>query len=152
VTGRFALDYGTVRLGIAKSDPNTKVAIPFTTLQVSENLVLELVDLINQAQVGCVYVGLPLNLKGEVTKSAKAALELAVALDKELADVSVRMIDERFTSKVANQNLQSAGLTTRETKGLVDQAAALTLLTHALEIEERTGSLAGTPITDWIDR
>jgi putative Holliday junction resolvase len=151
VKGRFALDYGTVRLGIAKSDPETKVALPFTTLSVSENLVSELVQLINESQVGCVYLGLPLNLKGEVTKSAKAALDLAADLIDQLKDVPVRMIDERFTSKTANQKLQGAGLTTRETKGLVDQAAALTLLTHALEIEERTGSLAGTPITDWID-
>jgi putative Holliday junction resolvase len=59
------------------------------------------------------------------------------------------MIDERFTSTTATKQLQDAGLTSRQSRGLVDQVSALGLLEQALQIEDRTGTLAGSPPADW---
>ena len=146
---RIGIDYGTVRIGIAKTDPAAKIAIPLTTILVSETYLTELVNLITDENPQCVYIGLPLSLKGEVTKSAEAALALASKISEKLPELTIRMIDERFTSKTANAQLQQAGLTTRETKGLVDQTAALAMLTHALEIETKSGKVAGVEFTNW---
>ena len=146
---RIGIDYGTVRIGIAKTDPAAKMAIPLSTVLVNDSYLDELAKLIMEENPDCVYIGLPLSLKGEITQSANAALTLARDLSAKLINIQIRMIDERFTSKTANQQLQAAGLTTRETKGIVDQAAALAMLTQALEIEARTGSLAGVEFTQW---
>lgn len=146
---RLAIDFGTVRIGIAKSDAQGKVALPLTTLKNDENLLKNLVDLVKQEESEVIYLGLPLNLKGQVTHSASKALKFAGQLQQALPGVTVLMIDERFTSKTASAQLQQAGLSSKESRGLVDQISALGLLEQALQIEERTGSLAGTLPNDW---
>lgn len=146
---RLAIDFGTVRIGIAKSDAQGKVALPLTTLNNDENLLKNLVALVNQEKSEVIYLGLPLNLKGQVTQSASKALKFAGQLQQALPGVTVLMIDERFTSKTASAQLQQAGLSSKESRGLVDQISALGLLEQALQIEERTGSLAGTSPKDW---
>ena len=146
---RLAIDFGTVRIGIAKSDAQGKVALPLTTLKNDENLLKNLVDLVKQEESEVIYLGLPLNLKGQVTQSASKALKFASQLQQALPGVTVLMIDERFTSKTAASQLQQAGLSSKESRGLVDQISALGLLEQALQIEERTGSLAGTSPNDW---
>jgi putative holliday junction resolvase len=147
---KIGLDFGTVRVGVAISAAGSKVALPHSTLVNDENLIQSLRDLIKNKQAQVIYLGLPLNLKGQVTQSAKKALDLAVQLQAVLPEVPIRMIDERFTSSNAEAKLQAAGLTTRETKGLVDQVSAVAVLDQALEIEQRSGSLAGTSPQDWI--
>ena len=150
MTIKIGIDFGTVRVGVALSAPDSQVALPHATLINDESLINNLVTLIKDNQVAVIYLGLPLNLKGQVTQSAKKALELGMRLQEVLSEIPVRMIDERFTSSNANAALRAAGLTTRETKGLVDQVAAVAVLGQALEIEQRSGSLAGKSPQDWI--
>lgn len=146
---RIAVDFGTVRVGVAKSDPAGKIALPLTTITGDELAVEKLVQLTTNEAAEVVYVGLPLNLKGQVTQSAKKALSFAEELSRKIAPIPVLMIDERFTSITATKQLQDAGLTSRQSRGLVDQVSALGLLEQALQIEDRTGTLAGSPPADW---
>ncbi len=146
---RIAVDFGTVRVGVAKSDPAGKIALPLTTITGDELAVEKLVQLTTDEAAQVVYVGLPLNLKGQVTQSAKKALSFAEELSRKIAPIPVLMIDERFTSTTATKQLQDAGLTSRQSRGLVDQVSALGLLEQALQIEDRTGTLAGSPPADW---
>ncbi len=146
---RIAVDFGTVRVGVAKSDPAGKIALPLTTITGDELAVEKLVQLTTNEAAEVVYVGLPLNLKGQVTQSAKKALTFAEELSRKIAPIPVLMIDERFTSTTATKQLQDAGLTSRQSRGLVDQVSALGLLEQALQIEDRTGTLAGSPPADW---
>jgi len=146
---RFALDFGTVRVGVAKSDPAGKLALPLTTLSNDSEMIKNLTNLITTEAAQVIYVGLPLSLKGEVTQSANKALKFAADLAKALPEIPVRLIDERFTSKTATEQLQQAGLSSKQSRGLVDQVSAVGLLEQALQIEERTGSLAGTAPEDW---
>ncbi len=146
---RIAVDFGTVRVGVAKSDPAGKIALPLTTITGDELAVEKLVQLTTNEAAEVVYVGLPLNLKGQVTQSAKKALSFAEELSRKIAPIPVLMIDERFTSTTATKQLQDAGLTSRQSRGLVDQVSALGLLEQALQIEARTGTLAGSPPADW---
>ncbi len=146
---RIAVDFGSVRVGVAKSDPAGKIALPLTTITGDELAVEKLVQLTTNEAAEVVYVGLPLNLKGQVTQSAKKALSFAEELSRKIAPIPVLMIDERFTSTTATKQLQDAGLTSRQSRGLVDQVSALGLLEQALQIEDRTGTLAGSPPADW---
>ncbi len=146
---RIAVDFGSVRVGVAKSDPAGKIALPLTTITGDELAVEKLVQLTTNEAAEVVYVGLPLNLKGQVTQSAKKALTFAEELSRKIAPIPVLMIDERFTSTTATKQLQDAGLTSRQSRGLVDQVSALGLLEQALQIEDRTGTLAGSPPADW---
>lgn len=146
---RIAVDFGTVRVGVAKTDPTGKIALPLTTLTGDENAIEKLVEFTADLAAQVVYVGLPLNLKGQVTQSAKKALNFAEKLSTKISPIPVLMIDERFTSTTATKQLQDAGLSSRQSRGLVDQVSALGLLEQALQIEARSGALAGSPPTDW---
>lgn len=146
---KLAIDFGLVRIGIAKSDPAGTVAVPLITLANDENLWQNLKNLINDSGASAIYVGLPLNLKGEVTKSANLALDFAKELQALIKDIPIKMVDERFSSKGAQIQLREAGLNTKKAKGLVDQVSAAAVLDQALIIEQRTGSLAGSDPKEW---
>jgi putative Holliday junction resolvase len=94
----------------------------------------EVLDLINEYQPICIYVGLPISLSGSHTQSTKMALEFARALASQ-TQVPLRLIDERLTSRSAAQALQQAGKNSRAQKGIIDASAAAMILEFALSAE-----------------
>ena len=58
----------------------------------------------------------------------------------------MRLIDERLSTVTAHQALRASGRTQRTSRGVVDQAAAIVLLQHAIDTEKNTGSPAGAPL------
>ncbi|MDP5094572.1 MAG: RuvX/YqgF family protein, partial [Candidatus Nanopelagicales bacterium] len=62
-------------------------------------------------------------------------------------DVPVRLIDERLTTVSAQQALHAAGRTTRSSRSVIDQAAAVAILEHALAAERAAGTPAGREVT-----
>lgn len=163
---RVAIDVGSVRVGVARSDPQGVLAVPEATLRRDEALIPELVRLCIEQDAAVVYVGLPLTLAGEhgaaasdaesVASALASALtsELASALTSELtselasgATVPVHLIDERLTTVSAQQAMRDAGRSSRESRAVIDQAAAVAILEHALATERASGNLAGRAVT-----
>lgn len=138
---RLGIDVGTVRVGVARSDPHGLMAVPVATL-VRHDALGDIVSLVNEHEVLEVVVGLPLSLSGDHTPStdnAEAfARELAVALS-----VPVRMIDERLSTVQAQSGLRDAGRNERAQRAVIDQAAAVILLQHALDSERSQGVAPG---------
>lgn len=143
---RLGVDVGSVRVGLAASDPDGLIATPVQTLardlarstdlhqiaaEVRERVALE------------VLVGLPRSLSGGEGPAAAAAREYAVAL-AQLVDVPVRMVDERLSTVAATRSLRDAGVKGRKQRAKVDQAAAVILLQTALETERASGRPAGS--------
>jgi putative Holliday junction resolvase len=95
-----------------------------------------------------IYVGLPLNLRGEFTASTSKAIEFAQSLAD--AGLTVRMIDERLTTKSAQQMLQKAGKRVKESREYIDAQAAALILEFAMNSER--GGLAGVALDDITDR
>lgn len=147
---RLCFDVGVARVGVAKCSPDQIMAIPVETLKMDDALVLAISTQLKTDPVGAIYVGLPLNLKGESTPSTELAVEFARKLREcliaEQLDIPMRLVDERFSTTIASRNLKSAGISERSGRAVVDQAAAVEILNYALAVEKRETSLAGTEI------
>lgn len=100
----LALDYGSARCGCAISDPTGTIATPIDPVlrPASKRGMASLVALVRQRQVSEVVVGLPLSLSGADSEQTREARAFAERLAKRLGEsVSVRMHDERFTTRLA---------------------------------------------------
>jgi len=120
----LALDYGTVRVGIAVSDPLRITAQPMDVVAL-EDLESRLPELI--ADVDEIIVGLPRNLDGTEGASAAAARAFGKRV-RDLTRLPVHMVDERFTSSDAERALISGGVRRKRRKEVVDKVAATLLL------------------------
>ena len=132
---RVGVDVGTVRVGIALSDPDGLLAFPLATLAFtdSDEIAARIVELARENEAMEVIVGLPRHLSGAEGVSARAARDVAtrvVALG-----LSVRLIDERLTTTSAAHALRGAGKSSREQRKLIDQEAARQILQFALDSE-----------------
>ena len=126
-----AVDVGTVRVGVAASDPHRILASPVETVPApGHDRVLEI---LSEREAVLVVVGLPTSLSGA---SASASADLARGWADELrtrTDLPVRLVDERLTTVTATQRLRAAGRSAKRSRAVVDQAAAVALLQHALD-------------------
>ena len=143
---RLAIDVGSARIGVAVSEG--MLALPLESISASENPALRVAEIANQKQAEVIYVGLPLNLRGEFTASTQKAVEFAQLLAGQ--GLTVRMIDERLTTKSAQQMLHSSGKKVKESREYIDAQAAALILDFALNSER--GNLAGVALDDITDR
>jgi len=142
---RLAIDVGTVRIGLAVSDPDSIVSTPLPAFVRSKLLVeslQEILSLISENGVIEVYVGDPLSLSGVETASTQDARQFAVQL-AELTSVPVRLVDERLTTVTASAKLRLNGKNAKAAKSLIDSASAAEILEQALNISKQSGKPAG---------
>lgn len=132
---RLGVDVGSVRVGVAMSDPHGILATPVTTLRRdSAGADLDaLADLIVEHEVVEVVVGLPRTLRGAEGAAVTASRDYATALAGRIAAVPVVFVDERMTSVTANRMLADHGINSRSRREIVDQAAAVTILQTRLD-------------------
>jgi putative Holliday junction resolvase len=148
---RVALDVGSVRIGVAASDEHSILATPLAHIKRNPDGLASCLDLVLKIEnVIEVYVGLPLNLDSRTTQSTDDAVEFARALQANLA-IDVRLVDERFSTKIASQSLRTKGLDSREQRGVIDSAAAAVILEAALEHEKKTATAPGIKISEYAD-
>lgn len=145
---RIAVDSGTARIGVAASTVDGILSSPLATVTVSDQATSELVKLITDCEAIEVYVGLPLNLAGNFTKSTDQAIELARKLD-ELLDVEVRLVDERLSTRAAQSQLHFSGKNSRQSRSLIDAAAASLILEDAIAFEKATGQKPGKAVLEF---
>ena len=130
-----AVDVGTVRVGVAASDPHRVLASPVETVPApGHDRVLEILA---EREAVHVVVGLPTSLSGAAT-SASADLARAWAAElQNRTDLPVTLVDERLTTVTAAHQLRAAGRSAKKARAVVDQAAAVALLEHALTTIDR---------------
>lgn len=151
---RVGVDVGTVRVGVAVSDPSGMLATPHATLarrwpddEPDADDVSEIVALSAERGALEVIVGLPRSLDGSEGPAARAARTYAAELARRLAPVGVRLVDERLTSVDAHRTLRESGVSGRRQRAVVDQAAAVLILQAALDEERSAGRPPGEPVT-----
>jgi len=129
----LGLDYGTRRIGVALSDALQLTAQPLAVLDADPvSFVEELRRLVTEHNVEMIVVGLPVNLQGEETESAREARKLA-ELAESATGLPVRMADERFTTRTAEQVLVAANVRRSRRRGVVDKVAAAVMLQAYLD-------------------
>ncbi|MBO0770986.1 MAG: Holliday junction resolvase RuvX [Actinobacteria bacterium] len=140
---RLAVDVGSARVGVARSDPGGVLASPLATVRRGPGDIDRLAAMAADAGAIEVVVGLPTGLSGREGTAAAAARSFAAALAARLAPTPVRLVDERFTTTVAHAALRQGGRDARQRRPVVDQAAAALILQGALDSERATGRPAG---------
>ena len=128
---RIGVDVGTVRVGVAASDPSGVLASPVATLarDVDGGTDLaELAGLVRERGAVEVVVGLPRSLSGRDGPAARAARDYAAALAERVDPIPVRLVDERLTTVAATRRLREAGIGGRKGRTVVDRSAAVLIL------------------------
>lgn len=138
---RLAVDVGEARVGLAASDPDALVAHPVMTLRRDPRRRSDLrmlVKIARDRQARAVYVGLPLSLSGAETPSTQKARDyasdLALRLEDAGLEVAVHLVDERLSTVSAAEKMRASGVEARHQRSQIDQAAAMEILTQALDI------------------
>jgi putative holliday junction resolvase len=140
----MGVDYGSRRVGCAISDELGMVASPLTTLDVTglRDAIEQVADLCARREAGRVIVGLPLNMNGSEGAMAALTREFAARLQARTG-VAVFLVDERFSSKMAENVLIEADMSRRGRKGVIDRMAAQIVLQSYLD--GMPGIPAGSP-------
>ena len=139
---RLGVDVGTVRIGVAASDPDGILATPVETVRRdrSNKHLRRLAQLVDDLEAVEVVVGLPRTLADRSGPSARDAVELAEQLAGRIAPTPVRLSDERLTTVSAQRSLRDAGIRAKGQRAMIDQAAAVGILQNWLD--QRRAALA----------
>jgi putative Holliday junction resolvase len=132
----FGVDVGSVRVGVARSDPREVLAVPVATLRRDARAhtdLAQLATLIGEYDTVGVVVGLPRTLAGHDGPAVVAAREYGSAIAERIAPIPVEYADERMTTVVAQRNLTSSGVRGSAKRARIDQAAAVEILQSFLD-------------------
>jgi putative holliday junction resolvase len=144
---RLGIDPGDARIGVARSDPTGFLATPVETVRRGRGDLSRIARLVREAEAVEVVVGLPRSLSGTEGPAAAKAREFAAALAARVTPVAVRLQDERLTTVSAEAMLRDRGKKGASRRAVVDQAAAVLILQHALDTERETGRPPGEIVT-----
>jgi putative Holliday junction resolvase len=122
---------GTVRVGVAASDPDRILASPVETVPAPGYE--RVAELARERAAVLVVVGLPTSLSGKATSASADMARSWADRFRPLVDVPVELVDERLTTVTATAALRAAGRTAKRSRAVVDQAAAVALLQSVLE-------------------
>ena len=128
----MALDVGTKRIGVALADSFIKIAIPFTTVEVNddvESAVEQIIEIISKEEIDILVVGLPRNQSGEETPQTAYTKEFVKNFEYSVDKICFQ--DESLTSIQAEDRLKSYGKP--YSKGDIDMNAASIILQDYLE-------------------
>lgn len=133
---RVAVDVGTVRVGVAASDPDRIMAFPVATVKRDASAVGAVAAIVSEREAVEIFVGLPLHLSGSEGPSAVDARSFAAEL-AELTGIPVRLVDERLSTVTASRAMREAGMSAKSQRSSIDQAAAVVILDTALDAARR---------------
>ena len=128
----MALDVGTKRIGIALADSFIKIAIPFTTVEINNDVdsaIKQIIEIISKEEIDVLVVGLPRNQSGEETSQTAYTKEFVKNFEYSVDRIDFQ--DESLTSIQAENRLKSYGKP--YSKGDIDMNAASIILQDYLE-------------------
>lgn len=129
---RIAFDYGDVRTGVALCDPDGIIASPLTVLETrSKSFLKEIASLLEEHQPIHIFIGKPLNMSGTSGESA-AKVDDFVSEIKSISSLPITLIDERLSTVSAQKRLKEAGVSSKDSKALIDAMAAVSILEQGL--------------------
>ncbi|MEU6137196.1 Holliday junction resolvase RuvX [Nocardioides sp. NPDC047086] len=144
---RLGLDPGDARIGVARSDPTGFLATPLETVKKGRGDLTRLqaivAEIAEESTMLEVVVGLPRSLKGGENPATAKVRDFAASLARRVAPVPVRLVDERLTTVSAEAMLRDRGRKGQDRRAVVDMAAAVVILQHALDSERASGAAPG---------
>ncbi|MDA9316446.1 Holliday junction resolvase RuvX [Polaribacter sp.] len=125
----LAIDFGKKRTGIAVTDQMQIIASGLTTVD-TKDLLSYLKEYISKEKVDLFLVGKPKQMNNSDSESEEFIIPFLKKLEKQIPQISIQRVDERFTSKMAFQTMIDSGLkkNQRKNKALVDEISATIIL------------------------
>ncbi len=125
----IAIDFGLKRTGLAVTDPLRIIATALETVE-SKDLMRFLEDFCRREAVDGIVLGLPKNLDGSDTDVTANVRLLEAELRRRFPTLFIESVDERFTSKLAQETLMASGKRrmARREKGQLDRISATIML------------------------
>jgi len=129
----IAIDYGLKRTGLAVTDPYQIIATGLTTVH-SKELIPFLKDYFEKELVELIIIGEPKNWDDSDTHATPLVEKCIKELQKNFPAISIKKVDERYTSKMAKDAMLEMGMKKkdRRNKALVDEIAATIMLQEYL--------------------
>lgn len=132
------IDFGTVRIGVAVSDPSQTWVTPLETYarrgeRLDEKYFAQLVR--DESLVGFV-VGLPIHCDGQESQKSKEVRDFVLWLEV-ATELPIQLFDERFTTAEARRLLNETTLSPKKRKSKLDGLAAHLILTHFLDSQRQ---------------
>ncbi len=141
---RLGVDVGKARIGVAVCDRDGLLATPVETVARAQATdVRRIVELADEYDAIEIVVGLPLSMSGDDTPSTADARAFAELLAQHRP---VRLVDERLSTVTAQRGLHQAGRNTKKSRAVIDQAAAVIILQHALDHERASSAAPGATL------
>lgn len=130
----LAIDFGLKRTGLAVTDPLKIIATALDTVE-TQNLLNYLKTYINKEPVERLVLGLPRRLNNQDTDMTPHVRQLEATLRATFPQLPVSLVDERFTSSMAQRAMIEGGMKKkdRRIKGNVDKISAVLILQSWLE-------------------
>jgi len=130
----IAIDYGMKRCGIAATDDLQIIASSLPTVE-TKNIFSFLNDYFQKNKVEIIVLGEPKRMDTTDTHNSQPVRDFRKKLEELFPDKKIKMVDERFTSKMAFQTMIDGGLSKkqRQNKGLVDEISATIILQSYLQ-------------------
>lgn len=131
----MGIDYGLKRTGLAVTDPLRIISTPLETVE-SARLLTFLKEYTSKETVDAFVVGMPKTLGNEDSSIAPAVRKMVSELNKIFPDKKVHLIDERFTSVIAQQTMIQGGMKKkdRQNKANADKISATIILQDFLRM------------------
>lgn len=130
----LAIDFGTKRTGLAVTDPLQIIATSLDTVE-TKNAVTYIKQYASKEKLDAIVIGLPKRLDNSDSETAPMVRLFVSKLSKQLPDINIHYIDERFTSSIAQRAMIDGGMKKkdRREKGNVDKISATLILQSYLE-------------------
>ncbi len=130
----LGIDFGTVRIGLAISDPSGTIATPFATIDARpvEAAVDQIERVAKEQNVDDIVIGLPLELDGREGFAVRRVRDFGRRVGERLG-LTVHEWDERLTSVDAERSLIDARVRREKRRKVVDQVAATLILQAFLD-------------------
>lgn len=131
----LGVDLGSVRIGLALSDPSGTLASPHSVIVRRDPAAdrRAILDVARAEEAERIVVGMPRSLDGREGPAARAAREEVEALAAAAPDLVVEAYDERLTTVIANRSLIESGVRRAGRKQVVDKVAAAVMLQGYLD-------------------
>lgn len=130
----MAIDYGRKRTGLAVTDPLKIIANALKTIK-TEDIWLFLEEYLAKEEVECIVAGYPKQMNNEPSEAVHYINPFLKKLEKKYPKMKIELVDERFTSKIAQQTMLEGGVKKikRRDKALVDSISATIILQSFIE-------------------
>ncbi|MFT6503008.1 MAG: putative Holliday junction resolvase [Crocinitomicaceae bacterium] len=130
----LSIDFGLKRTGLAITDDAKMFAFGLDTVD-SKMLMDKITSLVKDEKVDEIVIGLPKRLNNEDSHVTENVRLLKEAVENKFPVLTVALLDERFTSKMAASAMHTAGATKKQKKekGLVDKVSATIILQSYLD-------------------